>query len=58
MDLFSPEHCRMIRMAGPEELEECGNEAYMEARGTIELLKGEVTTYKTKVATLKYVQIY
>ena len=45
-------------MAGPEELEECRNEAYMEGHGMIEFLKAEVSTYKTKVATLKYVPVW
>jgi hypothetical protein len=51
MDILSTQ-ARLIRLASEEELEECGNEAYMQARGTIELLKEELTSCKTKIATL------
>ena len=55
MDDYSPQELRIIRLASVEALEECRNDAYMEARGTIELLKEELASYKTKVATLTYV---
>jgi hypothetical protein len=58
MDEYSEYDLRMIRLAPPETLEECGNDAYMEARGTIELLLAEVTALKTKNATLKYMPMY
>jgi hypothetical protein len=58
MNFSSLEYGRMIRMAGPEDLEECGNEAYMEARGTIELLKGELASCKVQVEMLMYALVY
>lgn len=45
------DYARTIRLADPEDLVECGNEAYMEARGTIELLKTELAYYKAKACT-------
>jgi hypothetical protein len=58
MDFSFPEYGRMIQMAGPEDLEECGNEAYMEAHGTIELLKGELASCKVQVEMLMYILLY
>ena len=55
MDEHSQQEIQLIRQATGEALQEYGNDAYMEARGTIELLLDEVAYYKTQVITLKYV---